>query len=200
MSDVIWLNDKQEKFCQALIASDDYNCRTAAKIAGYNNPDYGYTLMRNKKVMLRLGQLKAGRNRRYQVDADKVLKRLEAFAFANIGDYFNAWGGSGRNRLDLKNKKQLTRIQQACIKKLSEKRKIFGRGKNQMESIEFDFEIHDQHRALIALMAHLGIDRGEPSKDSAEDLAKKLRQAAESISGAFPDFPDNGVEADDGDG
>lgn len=71
------LTDKQESFCREYII--DFNAKQAAIRAGYAEGSaevQGWRLLSYVKVQNRLSQLKEERNKRMDINADYVLKRL----------------------------------------------------------------------------------------------------------------------------
>lgn len=71
------LTDKQESFCREYII--DFNAKQAAIRAGYAEGSaevQGWRLLSYVKVQNRLSQLKEERNKRMEINADYVLKRL----------------------------------------------------------------------------------------------------------------------------
>lgn len=71
------LTDKQESFCREYII--DFNATRSAAAVGYseNTADVqGCRLLANVKIQKRLSQLKEERNKRMEINADYVLKRL----------------------------------------------------------------------------------------------------------------------------
>lgn len=71
------LTDKQDSFCREYII--DFNAKQAAIRAGYAEGSaevQGWRLLSYVKVQKRLSQLKEERNKRMEINADYVLKRL----------------------------------------------------------------------------------------------------------------------------
>ena len=75
------LTDKQERFCQEYVV--DLNSAAAARRAGYSKRTanrQGSRLLSNVDIQRRISELRDGRVKRTQVDADFVVERLRAIA------------------------------------------------------------------------------------------------------------------------
>lgn len=89
------LKPEHERFCLEYVFDDN---QTRAYMRAYPNSTYGaaavsaHELLKNPKIVARVDALRAERNKRLEISADKVLRRLEARASANIRDLYKPDG------------------------------------------------------------------------------------------------------------
>jgi phage terminase small subunit len=83
------LTPRQDAFAREYLA--DLNIAAAARRAGIS-ARYGIELLSKPHVLARIEELQAERNRRVQVDADWVLKRLVEELTADVNDILNPDG------------------------------------------------------------------------------------------------------------
>jgi phage terminase small subunit len=84
------LSDKHERFAREYLT--DLNAGAAYKRCGYEVTDAsaasaGSRLLKNAKILARVGELKAERAKRCEVSADNVLREVARVAFANMRDF-----------------------------------------------------------------------------------------------------------------
>jgi phage terminase small subunit len=87
------LTTKQKLFCECYVADPEMNARRAAEKAGYkcvNANSFGvtaHTIMSQPHVQAYIAELTAGRSKKLDISAEKVLKEWDEIAF---GDPFEA--------------------------------------------------------------------------------------------------------------
>lgn len=89
------LSPEHDRFCREYILDDN---QTRAYMRAYPDSSYGaaavsaHHLLKNPKICARIGTLRAERNKRLEVSADKVLRRLEARASVTPRDLYKPDG------------------------------------------------------------------------------------------------------------
>jgi phage terminase small subunit len=99
------LSPQHDLFCREYIIDEPSN-QTRAYMRAYPQSSYGaaavsaHELLKNPKIIERIGILREDRNKRLEIRADKILRRIEARAGADIRDFHNE-NGSLKNIGDL---------------------------------------------------------------------------------------------------
>lgn len=143
------LNDRQEAFCREYLI--DLIVTKAAIRAGYSKKtagQHGVRLLKNVKIQDRIQELKAGREKRTEITADRVLEELGKIAFSNIGDFIQMTDSDGLISMEMLD--NLTKDQLACISEITEYETDRGNKR-------FRFKLHDKMKALELAGKHLGM-------------------------------------------
>lgn len=89
------LSASHDRFCREYIIDDN---QTRAYMRAYPDSTYeaaavsAHHLLKNPKICARIDTLRAERNKRLEINADKVLRRLEARASVTPRDFYKADG------------------------------------------------------------------------------------------------------------
>jgi phage terminase small subunit len=89
------LSPEHDRFCREFILDDN---QTRAYMRAYPDSSYGaaavsaHHLLKNPKICQRIDALRDERNKRLEISADKVLKRLEARASVTLRDLYKPDG------------------------------------------------------------------------------------------------------------
>ena len=198
MNDNGELNTKQKKFCEEILVDD--NVTKAAIRAGYSKRSaysIGHENMKKPKIKRYISQLKAARNLRTQVTADRILQELAKIGFAKAekgektGHKLKALGMLGKHVAIFDSQPNLEK--QAQTKDVSEIDPI----EQKKNSIEFFKQmIHSQNTpakfklyAQKQLIHLLGLDQ-IPTK-TPEEFARMICEAGAQMDASVPSRPKN---------
>jgi len=141
------LSLKEETFCREYII--DFNATRAARAAKYSKKtaaQQAVRMLRKVKIQKFIDSLKAAREKRTDIKADRVLEELAKLTFSNIADFIEIQGG----KLVMKDLATIPREQLACIEEISEIETERGLRR-------FKFKLHSKDKALELAMKHLGL-------------------------------------------
>ena len=141
------LTDKEEAFCKEYLI--DMNATRAAIRAGYSKKTAnvaGPRLLVNVRVKKRLQKLIALRNKRVEVNEDRIVKELARIAFTNMAEYA-AWSG---DQVTLEDSKDLDEDNTAAVSEVGQTKTKGGGG-------SLKFKLHDKVKAMELLMRHRGM-------------------------------------------
>lgn len=155
------MTGKQERFCNEYLI--DLNVEKAAVRAGYtqgNAAHHSYMLMKNPKILARIGQLSEARRVRMQLSQDEVIRELMKIAFADITDYANVEkDGEGTGQaLMLKNTADLPLDKTGAVAGMRQGAK------------GIEIKLYDKLKALELLARHLGMLRDRMEIDENREL------------------------------
>ena len=137
------MTPKQQQFVDEYLV--DLNATQAAIRAGYSAKtaySTGHENLRKPEIATAVTEAQAGRAKRLEVTADRVIEEFAKLAFANIADYVAA-GPDGLTHADLAN---MSPEQTAAIAEMSQTQKGAVR-----------IKLHDKKAALDSLAKHLGL-------------------------------------------
>ena len=135
---------QKQRFIEALLTSENFGLSQAARAAGYSARSSASTataLLKNPKVCAALAERIRERYERVEIEADDVVYRLSALAFADLRN-IAVWGG---DTVELIDSGELEAREVAAIAEVSSGQ--FGP----------KVKMHNPARALEKLMAHLGM-------------------------------------------
>ena len=144
------MNAKQEVFCRAYII--DFNGANAARRAGYSAKTAGqiaHSLLKKVEIRQQIKELDEARNRRLDLEADRVLRELCSIAFGNVGDFMLVCDDG---RLDL-TVLGASPEQLAAIASFQQSKHQTRQGARSLVKIR----MHSKIKALTKLGEHLGL-------------------------------------------
>ena len=178
-------HDAHERFAQAILvapdASDAYRRSRGRGMSREGDRAAASRLRRRPEVAARIAELQDERAERCRIDADAVLRRLEALAFGSMGNFFPR-GPDGNRRFSLDN---ATEDELATIAALSIRRRpIFegtGADRRQVGEVEKVYiRMEPKLQALVLLGRHLGLfDRGRAKDGVLGELDRRLEELAQ---------------------
>lgn len=172
-------SDRQEMFCQEIVADPYQNSRKAALRAGYGQRgEYGFKLLQMPKIRTRIDEIKQDRMERLKADQDDVLRKLVILSNVNLADYIRRFDG---NSIQWEDSQNLSRDILYGLKSI--KQTIKGVGINQTETLEL--KVNDQHKSLTLLSKHLGLLDNMTAMDPLE-FATQLRELSQEIKTKVP--------------
>jgi phage terminase small subunit len=148
------LNPRQDRFCQEYLV--DLNATQAAIRAGYSAASAGEhssELLKNPNIQARVGALKAEREAKTGISAEKVLQQFWDIASYRIEDILD-FDGEICTFKPLKNWPRSAKAAVSMVKYNSETR---GTGDNQVTTTKLEFKSDDRLRALDSIAKHLGM-------------------------------------------
>lgn len=163
----------QDLFCREYLI--DLCAAKAARRAGYSentSEDAWKILLGSKNVQARLAELFAERNRRLEIDANKVLTEILAIALADPADAYDEGGAFKRNINDIPSalRRTISSIKTADI--------LQGEGPNREWVGEVkEVKFWDKTRALDMLMRHLALYRDTLKVEGLDDMAARILAA-----------------------
>lgn len=143
------LTVQQADFCREYII--DLNTQKAATRAGYSPrtaAQSGCRLLKAVKVQQRIKELRAGREKRTEITADRVLEELGKIAFSNVGDFIQMKDKDGLISMEMLD--SLTVDQLACVAEITEYETDRGNKR-------FKFKLHDKIKGLELIGKHLSM-------------------------------------------
>lgn len=160
------LNEKQIRFCQEYVI--DLNATQAAIRAGYSSKtaySQGQRLLKHVEAKQVIDKLRAKKNEKLEITAERVLAELAKIGFADTGEFIN-----GNNQV--KEIKFLDKEKTAAIESVSTVISPDGR-------IQTKIKLHDKVAALEKLGRHLGIFEKDNSqkRDVIKVTVKKKGEA-----------------------
>lgn len=170
------LTQKQEIFVSEYLV--DYNGTRAAKAAGYSSKTAESTasrLLRVPKIEAAIGKATRERLETLTISGKNMLRELANLAFMNAGDFFK-WS---QDEITIKDSKNLTRAQQACVAEASHTKRRDGTG-------TVKIRLHDKNGPLFKLIdlfgrENLGIDDNRDDEASSGDAKKTRDELAERV-------------------
>lgn len=168
------LTEQQKRFADEYLK--DLNATSAAKRAGYKDPNYGRQLLTKPNVFAYIQKRIKDREHRTEITQDRVLQELAAIGFAKGTDYA-AIDDFGRVRLYPTN--GLSTAQKAAVVSIKETR------------TGVEVKLADKVRALELLGRHLGLfdkdANGAEANGQLERLLQGVKQDGESVHGQTND-------------
>lgn len=172
-------SEREERFCQQLIADIHWDRRRAARRAGYGESGvYGLELYKKQYIKERIKELTEERRKRLQADQDDIMRQLILIANTNMDDFVTRFDGGV---VQFEDSRLLGRDKMYAIREI--KQTIRGVGQNQTEN--FTIKLQDQMKAISLLAKHFGIVDSLSSTDPAE-YVQGLREAAKGIGNKVP--------------
>ena len=173
-------HDAHERFAQAYLvapdASDAYRRSRGRRAPREGDRAAASRLRRRPEVAARIAELQDERAERCRINADAVLRRLEALAFGSVGNFFPR-GPDGKRRFSLDN---ATDEELATIAAISIRRRLIfeGTGADRRQVGEAEkvyIRMEPKFQALVVLGRHLGLfDRGRAKDRLADELSRQL--------------------------
>lgn len=150
----------------------DLNATQAAIRAGYSEKsakEQASRLLTNVNVKAEIERLKAERNQRLELSADRVIQELIAIAHSDLTELFEAHDDG--QKLSFKGLQNIPVEMRRVVKKLK------------LKEGHLEIELWDKMQAITLLMKHLGLDQvvlEAPSddKEMANPVAEAIREAA----------------------
>lgn len=151
------LTDKQERFCYEYCI--DLNATQAAIRAGYSEKTaqmIGYENLRKPQIADRISEMQGNLAKTAGITALRVLNEHEKMAFSSIAHLHQNW-------ITLKDFKELTEAQKACVKSISTKivKKNIGTSEDpEIVNVEMiKVELFDKQKSLDSISNILGFNK-----------------------------------------
>ena len=181
------LTERQKRFADEYLK--DLNATSAARRAGYKDPNFGRQLIAKPNVFAYIQKRIKDREQRTEITQDRVLQELAAVGFAKGTDYASI-DGSGRVKLCPTG--GLSEAQKSSVIYIKE------------TQAGVELKLADKFRALELLGRHLGLfDKDANGADANGQLEKLLEGVKQNGSrvhreagGANPDVAEGRTETD----
>jgi phage terminase small subunit len=152
------LTKKQKLFCEYYI--ENWNATDAAKRAGYSKKtsySIGQENLNKPEIQSYINNIQKDLEKIAGVSRLKVLNEFQKIAFSSVSHLHNSW-------IELKEFKELTEDQKACISEIVTQSKKVNIGNDNDSDITIDYvkiKLHDKQKALENINKMLGYNGAE---------------------------------------